>query len=144
VLTGADAVADKLGSLTAHLMPEDVGAPKGHRTFQPALVAEHVRFVGDRVAFVVAETLTQARDAAELVEVGKIQSSFGMFARVAQYWLLRRVCWDGRKISPNLLLGIGAARPGGRGWFGTTYLTIYLAVKKYVDCPSTGRLDSVG
>ena len=50
-------------------MPEDFGAPKGHRTFQPVLNAEKVRFVGDRVAFVVAETLTQARDAAELVEV---------------------------------------------------------------------------
>jgi aerobic carbon-monoxide dehydrogenase large subunit len=69
VLTGADAEADKLGSFTAHLMPEDVGAPKGHRTFQPVLVAERVRFAGDRVAFVVAETLAQARDAAEFVEV---------------------------------------------------------------------------
>ena len=69
VLTGADAVAEKLGSLTAHLMPEDVGAPKGHRTFQPLLVADRVRFAGDRVAYVVAETATQARDAAELVEV---------------------------------------------------------------------------
>src|SRR5262252_8815340 len=69
VLTGADAVAEKLGSFTAHLMPEDFGAPKGHRTFQPLLNAEKVRFVGDRVAFVVAETLAQARDAAELVEV---------------------------------------------------------------------------
>ena len=69
VLTGADAVAEKLGSFTAHLMPEDFGAPKGHRTFQPVLNAEKVRFVGDRIAFVVAETLTQARDAAELVEV---------------------------------------------------------------------------
>src|SRR2546430_10495655 len=69
VLTGADAAAEKLGSFTAHLMPEDFGAPKGHRTFQPGLNAEKVRFVGDRVAFVVAETLAQARDAAELVEV---------------------------------------------------------------------------
>jgi aerobic carbon-monoxide dehydrogenase large subunit len=69
VLTGADALAEKLGSFTAHLMPEDFGAPKGHRTFQPVLNAEKVRFVGDRVAFVVAETLAQARDAAELVEV---------------------------------------------------------------------------
>ena len=69
VLTGADAIAEKLGSFTAHLMPEDFGAPKGHRTFQPVLNAEKVRFVGDRIAFVVAETLTQARDAAELVEV---------------------------------------------------------------------------
>src|SRR5436190_5541803 len=69
VLTGADALAEKLGSFTAHLMPEDFGAPKGHRTFQPVLIADKVRFVGDRVAFVVAETLTQARAAAELVEV---------------------------------------------------------------------------
>ncbi len=69
VLTGADAAAEHLGSFTAHLMPEDFGAPKGHRTFQPLLNAEKVRFVGDRVAFVVAETESQARDAAELVEI---------------------------------------------------------------------------
>jgi aerobic carbon-monoxide dehydrogenase large subunit len=69
VLTGAEAAAEKLGSFTAHLMPEDFGAPKGHRTFQPLLTSEKARFVGDRVAFVVAETLAQARDAAELVEV---------------------------------------------------------------------------
>src|SRR5262249_45988916 len=69
VLTGADAAADKLGSFTAHLMPEDFGAPKGYRTFQPVLNAEKVRFVGDRVAFVVAETQAEARDAAELVEI---------------------------------------------------------------------------
>ncbi len=69
VLAGADAVTEKLGSFTAHLMPEDFGAPKGHRTFQPVLVADKVRFVGDRVAFIVAETLSEARDAAEMVEV---------------------------------------------------------------------------
>ena len=69
VLTGADVAADKLGGMTAHLMPEDFGAPKGHRTFQPLLVSDRVRFVGDRVAFVVAETQSQARDAAELIAV---------------------------------------------------------------------------
>ncbi len=69
VLTGADAAGDKLGAITAHLMPEDFGAPKGHRTFQPLLVSDKVRYVGDRVAFIVAETLDQARDAAELVQV---------------------------------------------------------------------------
>src|SRR5579872_5006368 len=68
VLTGADVTADKLGALTSHLMPEDFGAPKGHRTFQPLLVSDKVRCVGDRVAFVVAETLAAARDAADLVE----------------------------------------------------------------------------
>src|SRR6202521_5876114 len=69
VLTGADAAAEKLGSFTAHLMPEDFGAPKGHRTFQGVLTGDKARFVGDRVAFVVAETLAQARDAAEQVQV---------------------------------------------------------------------------
>jgi aerobic carbon-monoxide dehydrogenase large subunit len=69
VLTGADFVADKLGSMTAHLMPEDFGAPKGHRTFQPLLCQDVVRCVGDRVAFVVAESREQARDAADLVQV---------------------------------------------------------------------------
>ncbi|MFL6797103.1 MAG: xanthine dehydrogenase family protein molybdopterin-binding subunit [Xanthobacteraceae bacterium] len=69
VLTGADAAAEHLGAFTAHLMPEDFGAPKGYRTFQPVLVNDKVRFAGDRVAFVVAESVAQARDAAELIEI---------------------------------------------------------------------------
>jgi carbon-monoxide dehydrogenase large subunit len=50
-------------------MPEDVGAPPGHRTFLPVLSVDQVRYVGDRVAFVVAETKEQARDAADLIEI---------------------------------------------------------------------------
>ena len=69
VLTGADVAADKLGAFTAAMMPEDIGAPKGHRIHQQLLQADKVRFVGDRVAFVVAETQAQARDAAEMIEV---------------------------------------------------------------------------
>jgi len=69
VLTGADAAAEKLGAITPFLMPEMLGAPKGYRTFWPVLAADKVRFVGERVAFVVAETGAQARDAAELVEI---------------------------------------------------------------------------
>jgi aerobic carbon-monoxide dehydrogenase large subunit len=68
VLTGADVVADRLGGL-APPMPEDMGGPKGFRTLRSILAADKVRAVGDRVAFVVAETPAQARDAAELVEV---------------------------------------------------------------------------
>ena len=44
-------------------MPEDMGGPKGYRTLRPILSSGKVRAVGDRVAFVVAETLQQARDA---------------------------------------------------------------------------------
>jgi carbon-monoxide dehydrogenase large subunit len=69
VLTGADVTADHLEGFTAHPMPEDVGAPPGHRTFLPLLSVDRVRYVGDRVAFVVAETKEQARDAADLIEI---------------------------------------------------------------------------
>ncbi len=68
VLTGADVAADKLGSLVP-VMPEDMGGPKGFRTLRSILASDRVRAVGDRVAFVVAETLAQARDAAELIVV---------------------------------------------------------------------------
>ena len=70
VLTGADADADQMGGLPPMVMPEDMGGSKGgYRTVQPILVRNRVRHVGDRVALVVAETLAQAKDAAELIEV---------------------------------------------------------------------------
>ena len=68
VLTGADVEADKLGAFSP-VMPEDMGGPKGYRTLRSILAIGKVRAVGERVAFVVAETLAQAKDAAELVEV---------------------------------------------------------------------------
>ena len=69
VLTGADAEADGLGTLPC-LVPltnrdgSDIVRPPRH-----ALARERVRHVGDPVAAVVAETLDQARDAAELIAV---------------------------------------------------------------------------
>lgn len=69
VLTGQDAAADQLGGLPPLFMPEDMGGPKGYRTSRPLLVTDRVRCVGDRVAFVVAETQAQARDAVDLIEV---------------------------------------------------------------------------
>ena len=69
VLTGADARADGLGEFPPLNMPEDSGGPKGYRAFRPVLCADVVRCVGDRVAFVVAETAAQARDALDLIEV---------------------------------------------------------------------------
>ena len=68
-LTGADAIADKLGGIPPNFMPEDVGGPKGYRTFRPVLVSDKARHVGDRVAFVVAETAELACEAAQLVDV---------------------------------------------------------------------------
>jgi carbon-monoxide dehydrogenase large subunit len=69
VLTGEDVKAEKLGGLPPNFMPEDIGGPKGLRTRRPILAVEKVRCVGDRVAMVVAETLAQARDAAERIAV---------------------------------------------------------------------------
>jgi carbon-monoxide dehydrogenase large subunit len=69
VLTGEDWKADGMGSL-----PVGSGRkrPDGSPIFAPpipALVDGHVRRVGDYVAFVVAESLEAAKDAAELVEI---------------------------------------------------------------------------
>jgi aerobic carbon-monoxide dehydrogenase large subunit len=68
VLTGADALAEGVGPMFP-LMPEDMGGPKGFRAPRFLLATGKVRYAGERVAFVVAETLAQAQDAAELVEV---------------------------------------------------------------------------
>ena len=69
VLTGEDVKADGLGGAAADFMPEDIGGPKGLAHRRPILVDRQVRCVGDRVAIVVAETLAQARDAAELLAI---------------------------------------------------------------------------
>ncbi len=69
VLTGEDAKKDNLGGIPPLFMPEDMGGPKGYRTFRPLLEPTKARYVGDRIAFVVADTPEQARIAAERVEV---------------------------------------------------------------------------
>lgn len=68
VLTAKDLITDKIGMLIP-IMPEDFGAPKGYRASRPLLSGDKARAVGDRIAFVVAETEALARAAAELVEV---------------------------------------------------------------------------
>src|SRR3954462_10631942 len=69
ILTGADAKRENLGGIPPLFMPEDMGGPKGYRTFRPLLEPTKARYVGDRIAFVVADTPEQARIAAERVEV---------------------------------------------------------------------------
>ncbi|HXO03637.1 MAG TPA: xanthine dehydrogenase family protein molybdopterin-binding subunit, partial [Stellaceae bacterium] len=69
VLTGADWAASGWNDLpTPGGLKRQGGQPAGKIRF-PALVTDKVRWVGDYVAFVVAETLHQAQDAAELIEV---------------------------------------------------------------------------
>jgi aerobic carbon-monoxide dehydrogenase large subunit len=69
VLTGADWAADRLGTLEPEAMADERGVPLGFRTKRPPLAQGRVRYVGDRVAVVIAATEAQARDAAELVSV---------------------------------------------------------------------------
>jgi carbon-monoxide dehydrogenase large subunit len=69
VLTGEDAKREGLGGIAPLFMPEDMGGPKGYRTFRPLLEPAKARYVGDRIAFVVADTPEQARIGAERVEI---------------------------------------------------------------------------
>ena len=69
VLTGKDYAADKLGPIMAEAMPEDFGGPKAYRSQHFPLAVERVRYVGERVAIVIAETEAQARDAVDLVTI---------------------------------------------------------------------------
>jgi carbon-monoxide dehydrogenase large subunit len=69
VLTGADWQASGFGDLPVPGgFKRRNGAPL-YRPPYPALVRDRVRWVGDYVAFVVAETRAQAMDAAELIDV---------------------------------------------------------------------------
>jgi carbon-monoxide dehydrogenase large subunit len=77
VLTGSDVAADGLKPVPhvpAAMSPPDIrldnsdGTP--HRIVRPPVLAiDRVRFVGEAVAFVVAETLAQAKDAGEALLV---------------------------------------------------------------------------
>ena len=70
VLTGNEYRAENLGKLPLVVPP--IPNFNASSVFQPtrlALACETVNFVGEEVAFVVAETLDQAKDAAELINV---------------------------------------------------------------------------
>ena len=67
VYTGADLAA--YGTLKCIVPFNDRDGTPMKRPPRPALATDKVRFVGDPVAFVVADTLLQAKDAAEAVEV---------------------------------------------------------------------------
>jgi carbon-monoxide dehydrogenase large subunit len=69
VLTGHDVKADGLGMPKAN-MPRK--RPDGKPMFapqRPPLVTDRVRYVGDPLAMVIADTLAEAKDAAELVSI---------------------------------------------------------------------------
>ena len=69
VFTGTDLAAAGYGRIKpAILIPNRDGSPM-RAPLRPALPTERVRFVGEVAAFVVAETVAQAKDAAEAVSL---------------------------------------------------------------------------
>src|SRR5690242_16319224 len=69
VLTGADWKRSGWGDLPVPGGQQRRDGSPMYRSPYPALAQERVRWVGDYVAFVVAETYGQAADAAELIAV---------------------------------------------------------------------------
>src|ERR1700689_513531 len=67
VWTGTDLAAANYGPYTCGLPLKSRDGTPLKQTNRTALMTDKVRYVGDPVAFVVAETLAQARDAAEAV-----------------------------------------------------------------------------
>jgi aerobic carbon-monoxide dehydrogenase large subunit len=102
VLSGRDLAQRGLGTLRP-LVPRK--RRDGSRAFvcpQPILAQEVVRYVGDPVAFVVAETLNQAKDAAELIEV--------------EYQPLPAVTTAAAALAPGAP-SVWAANPGNEAFF---------------------------
>ncbi len=69
VYTGVDYQNDGLAMPKAAMPRKKADGSPAFAPQRPAMVIDRVRYVGDTVAMVVAETMDQARDAADLVEV---------------------------------------------------------------------------
>jgi carbon-monoxide dehydrogenase large subunit len=69
VYTAADYVADGIAMPKANMPRKKRDGSPMFAPQRPALIGDRVRYVGDPVAMVIAETLAQAKDAAELVLV---------------------------------------------------------------------------
>ena len=69
ILTGADVEADGLGDNPCMIPIHNRDGTQRPDTPWPILAKQQVRYVGDPVALIIAETLEQARDATELIEI---------------------------------------------------------------------------
>jgi len=69
VLTGEDLRRRGLGTLMPGVRRRRRNGAPAFACPQPLLAQGRVRYVGDPVAFIVAETLSQAKDASELIEI---------------------------------------------------------------------------
>jgi carbon-monoxide dehydrogenase large subunit len=105
VLTAQDAAADGLGEIPCLVPVTNIDGTPGAATPRPVLAMRRVRHVGDPVALVVAGTLAQARDAAELIAVDYEPLAAVADTRSATQPGKPRV-WD--HIADNLCYEIGA------------------------------------
>ena len=69
VLTGQDAAVEKLGGMKCQSLPDLAQGAHHHRPLRPVLATGVVRHVGDGVALIIAEKLSQAKDAGELLDI---------------------------------------------------------------------------
>ena len=69
ILTGEDVIKEQLGDLTCMSFPKLLPGSPSFCPSQPILARDKVLFVGEGIALVVAETLEQAKDAGELLEI---------------------------------------------------------------------------
>src|SRR6516164_659281 len=69
IFTGDDIAADKVGGLICGWMIHSKDGSPMKAGAHPALAQGKVRYVGDHVAVVIAETYAQAREGAEKIEV---------------------------------------------------------------------------
>ena len=100
ILTGDDLAQDKIGGMIAGWKivsqdGKDMKVPP-----HPALAKDSVNYVGDHVAVVIAETLEQAKNAAELVSVSYkilkavINTSDAMDSEAIHEGIDRNLCFD--------------------------------------------------
>jgi len=83
VYTGKDMVADGVGGLPCGWQVHSKDGSPMAEPPHPVLAIDRVRYVGDQVALVIAESLAQARDAAELVNVDYVEESAAVEAVAA-------------------------------------------------------------
>jgi len=108
VLTGEDYAADELGNIECESINPMLSRGEPQLRPHPALVKDVVKCVGAPVVFVVAETLVQAKDAAELVKV-----DYEVLPSVTSVQGVRKLdaptVWEGTEDNISFTFGIGNA-----------------------------------
>ena len=108
IFTGEDIAADKVGGLICGWMIHSKDGSPMKAGAHPALAQGKVRYVGDHVAVVIADTYAQARDAAEKIDV-----DYGVLPAVVDHRQGRsaaRPSMTPRPTTPSTT-GISATRP---------------------------------